>query len=101
MKLLKFNDFVTSYCNEHHYSDNDRIELFNLLSTNLDRKRFLKTKEVEYDKDAGKIMSIPSLIFNPLTKKFTLKRCEKRPSTLKSLAPKKNKNKKPDSPVNT
>ena len=33
-------------------------------------------------------------MYNSSTKKFTLKRCDKRPSTLKSLAPKKNKNKK-------
>lgn len=101
MKLLKFNEFVTSYCTEHHYNDNNRIEIFNLLSANLDRKRFLKTKEVEYDKDTGKIISIPVLTYNTITKKFTLKRCEKRQSTLKSLAPKKNKTTKSNSPINT
>jgi len=33
-------------------------------------------------------------MYNGATKKFTLKRCEKRQSTLKSLAPKKNRVKK-------
>ena len=47
-----------------------------------------------YDKDTGKILEIPSLIYSTSTKKFTLKRCEKRQSTLKSLAPKKNRIKK-------
>ena len=49
-----------------------------------------------YNKDTGKILSIPSLIYNTGAKKFTLKRCDKRQSTLKSLAPKKNKHKKND-----
>jgi hypothetical protein len=33
-------------------------------------------------------------MYNNTTKKFTLKRCEKRQSTLKSLAPKKSRVKK-------
>ena len=88
-KLLKFNEFVYSYCNEHKYSEEDKTDLITMLSTNLDRKKLLKTKEVVYDKDNGKIISIPALHYNTGTKKFTLKRCDKRPSTLKSLAPKK------------
>lgn len=88
-KLLKFNEFVYSYCSEHKYSEEDRTDLISMLSTNLDRKKLLKTKEVVYDKDNGKIISIPALHYNTGTKKFTLKRCDKRPSTLKSLAPKK------------
>lgn len=95
-KLLKFNDFVDEYVKQHKYSEDDKKDLLNFLSTNLDRKRLLKVKEVLYNKDTGKILSIPSLIYNNVSKKFTLKRCDKRQSTLKSLAPKKNKNKKND-----
>jgi hypothetical protein len=95
-KLLKFNDFIDEYIEQHKYSQDDKTSLFNFLSTNLDRKRLLKTKEVLYNKETGKIQSIPSLIYNTSAKKFTLKRCDKRQSTLKSLAPKKNKNKKND-----
>ena len=95
-KLLKFNDFIDEYIEQHKYSQDDKISLFNFLSTNLDRKRLLKTKEVLYNKETGKILSIPSLIYNTGAKKFTLKRCDKRQSTLKSLAPKKNRVKKND-----
>ena len=93
-KIQKFNDFSQSYCDENNYTDNDISQLKQFLHTNLDRKRLLKTKEVLYDKDTGKILEIPSLIYSTSTKKFTLKRCEKRQSTLKSLAPKKNRIKK-------
>ncbi len=97
-KILKFNGFIDDYVEEHNYSQDDKIHLLHFLSTNLDRKRLLKTKEVLYNKETGQIISIPSLTYNTSTKKFTLKRCEKRQSTLKSLAPKKNKlkNKKID-----
>jgi|UniRef100_A0A6C0CXW6 hypothetical protein len=93
-KLIKFQEFVEKYSIENKLSQDDKLDLFKFLSTNLDRKRFLKTKEVNYDKDSGIIISIPSLFYNSSNKKFTLKRSEKRVSTLKSLAPKKTKNKK-------
>jgi hypothetical protein len=97
-KLLKFSEFATIYCDENNYN-NDKQLLINMLSSNLDRKKLLKAKEVLYDKELGKIISIPSLIYNTTTKKFTLKRADKRPSTLKSLAPKKMKNIKKDKKV--
>lgn len=93
-KLIKFNDFIKLYTiqnNQYMNNDNSNI-LFNFLSSNLAKKRLLKAKEVLYDKENGKIISIPSLLYNNTTKKFTLKRCDKRQSTTKSLAP-KNKNK--------
>jgi hypothetical protein len=93
-KLIKFDEFVTEYCNENKYSAEEKDSLTIFLNTNLDRKRLLKAKEVIYDKETGKIKSIPSLIYNNTTKKFTLKRCDKRQSTLKSLAPKKSRVKK-------
>ena len=71
-KLLKFNDFIDEYIEQHKYSQDDKTSLFNFLSTNLDRKRLLKTKEVLYNKEIGKIISIPSLSFNNISKKFIL-----------------------------
>ena len=93
-KLQKFKIFVSSYCNEHTDKDTDQHTLYKILSINLDRKKLLKAKDVVYDKDTGLITSIPSLFYNTTSKKFSLKRCDKRPSTLKSLAPKKLKGKK-------
>jgi hypothetical protein len=93
-KIIKFDEFVTEYCNDNNYNSQDKVDLNIFLNTNLDRKRLLKAKEVIYDKESGKIKSIPSLMYNTTSKKFTLKRCEKRQSTLKSLAPKKSRVKK-------
>ena len=44
----------------------------------LDRKRLQNSKDVIYDKNTGKITSIPSLIFNKKNNRFTLKVPEKK-----------------------
>ena len=93
-KLIKFKQFIDKYAIDNKLSNEEISDLSKFLSSNLDRKRFLKAKEVNYDKDNGIILSIPSLLYNSSTKKFTLKRSDKRQSTLKSLAPKKCRNKK-------
>ena len=89
MKILKINAFVENYSSENNLNDNDKMFLHNFLLYCLEQKKLIKTKDVVYDKVNGTITSIPCLLYNPtLHKKFTLKRCEKRPSTLSSLAPK-------------
>ena len=94
MKMKKINAFVDTYSVENNLNDKDKSSLQDFLSHCLDQKKILKTKDVVYDKVNGVITNIPCLLYTPtLTKKFTLKRCEKRQSTLKSLAP-KNKVKK-------
>ena len=99
-KITKFKEFVVNYAEEHKLSHEEQLDLSKFLITNLDRKRFLKTKEVNYNKDIGRITSIPSLFYNPVKKNFTLKRTDKRVSTLKSLAPKKHKHNKKNIDIN-
>ena len=93
-KLQKFKEYVE--LNYKEETTDEKNSLYRVLAINLDRKKLLKAKDVLYDKDNGVITSIPVLQFNSTTKKFTLKRCEKRQSTLKSLAPKNNRIKKTD-----
>ena len=94
MKMKKINAFVDTYALDNNLNDKDKLSLQEFLVHCLDQKKILKTKDVVYDKVNGVITNIPCLLYTPtLTKKFTLKRCEKRQSTLKSLAP-KNKIKK-------
>ena len=64
------------------------------LLTALDRKRLTSLKDVQYDKEKGTIKNIPMLHFNTTTRKFTLKRNEKRTSTVKHLTQTNVKNKK-------
>lgn len=89
MKISKITTFVESYSSENNLNEKDKTFLHEFLLYCLDQKKFTKTKDVVYDKVTGTITSIPCLLYTPtLVKKFTLKRCEKRPSTLSSLAPK-------------
>jgi len=60
-------------------------ELKHYLTDSLDKKKLQHVKDVLCDKVTGKITGIPTLHFNPATRKYTLKRAEKRVSTLKSL----------------
>ena len=95
MKNSKIVVFVDHYASENNLNDKDKSFLQNFLFYCLEQKKLIKTKDVVYDKVTGTITSIPCLLYTPtLAKKFTLKRCEKRPSTLSSLAPKSKVNRR-------
>ena len=70
--------------------ENETSLLVNFLKDSLDKKKLLRVKDVIYDKDAGLIKDIPALVYTRDKKHFTLKNIDKRVSTLKSLAVKKN-----------
>ena len=64
--------------------------MIDFLKDSLDKKELLRVKDVIYDKNTGIIKDIPALHYIKSNKHFTLKNIDKRISTLKSLAPKKN-----------
>ena len=86
-KIKQLNEYVDKL-NAQDYSemtDEERLHLKKYLEESLDKKKLQCVKDVQYDKTTGKIKSIPNLHFNIATRKFTIKRNEKRVSTLKSL----------------
>ena len=92
-KINKLNDFIDDNLVSEYQLNNDEINpLKNYLNTCLDNKR-LKNSDIVYDQDKGLVSKILPLHFNKLNRKFTLKR-EKKASTLRSLAPKKNSTKR-------
>ena len=93
-KVVKLKEFATRYGKEQECNDTEITALYRFLLANLEQKKLLRAKDVVYDKITGTVTSIPCLIFHAGLKKFTLKRCEKRQSTLKSLAPTTNMSKK-------
>ena len=109
VKLMKLRKFADTYTKENSLSSKDVKALNIFLSSSLNNKKLQRSKDVVYDKNTGVIKAIPCLHLNKTTKKFTLKRCEKRQSTLKSLAPikrqikrkvkKKDKNEKIDTNI--
>ena len=83
IKLTKLYEWAEIRCNEKKWSETTLKQLKLYLKHCLDKKRIQKVKDVIYDKEKGKIINIPNLQF--INRKFTLKRSDKRQSTLKSL----------------
>ena len=84
-KLKKLKEYSTNYIIKNNL-DIETDVLYQYLVNSLDRNRLQKIKEVTYDKNTGIIEFIPNLVFNSKTNKFTLKRSDKRTSTLSSLS---------------
>ena len=95
-KIKQLNEYVDKIISTEYENVNEeeRSELKKYLESSLDKKKLQCVKDVSYDKLTGKIKSIPNLHFNPATRKFTIKRNEKRVSTLKSLGTGQQKGKK-------
>ena len=84
-KIRLLNTYVDDITQLHNLSPTEVAALKLYLIDSLDKKKLQHVKDVQCDKSTGKIIAIPTLHFNNTTKKFTLKRAEKRVSTLKSL----------------
>lgn len=102
VKISKITAYAKTYIDEHGLPTDDYATLVAFLISCIDQKKIVKTKDVNYDKTSGKIITIPFLIHGAgagagaggidhhvnvtSTTKFTLRRCDKRQSTLKSLS---------------
>ena len=89
IKMQKIRVFIEDYSTINNLTAKESKFLLTFLTTALEQKRLSKAKDVIYDRENGVIKSIPCLLFNQINRKFTLKRCEKRQSTLKCLPPKR------------
>ena len=81
--------FVDKYCIENNYDEQEKNGLIAFLNDCLDRKKLQRVKDVIYDKIIGEIKEIPSLIFNKLNNRFTLRNVEKKNNTVRCLPTKK------------
>ena len=89
-KLQRLHTFAESYGKQHSMPSKDVKMLKIFFKSCLDKNKLAKSKDVVYNKEEMKILSIPSLHFNQLNHNFTLKIMDtKRVSTLKSLTPKR------------
>jgi len=94
IKSKKIKLFIKSFSIENGLKPGQVIKLTSYLMISLEKKKLQRTKDVIYNVSTGKITKIPGLIFNKVKNKFSLKRVDKKRSTLKGLAPKSNKKKK-------
>jgi len=92
-RVVKLHEYALVF-GEKNGLDAAAVDLLKrYLVTCLNRRRLRNSKDVRYDKELGKIESLPGLLFNKTTRKFTLKRAEGRASTLASLGPGKTRRK--------
>ncbi len=92
-KLKKIESFTNDYSIKKKLSNEEKIKLNKYLKTCLERKKLQRVKDVEYDIKSGKIKNIVGLSYSKTRNKFTLKNRMTKPSSLRTLAPKKNKTK--------
>lgn len=90
IKTKKLLDFIELYKKDNNLDEEETKNLVLFLKDCIDRKKLCRVKDVIYDKQNGIIKDIPALTYIKSSKHFTLKNVDKRISTLKSLAPKKN-----------
>ena len=84
-KIKQLTDYVDKSALTFALNETEIQECKTYLIESLDKKKLQHVKDVQYDNQNGKILSIPSLHFNTTSRKFTFKRNEKRASTSKSL----------------
>ena len=89
IKTKKLIVYAETYAKDKNLNSEEESLLVAFLKDALDRKKFQRVKDVDYDKITGEIKDIPAIFYNKPTKHFTLKNNDKRISTLKSLPPKK------------
>ena len=90
-KLKKINEYVISYSQEKKYDEDQTKKLKRYLLSCLERKKLQKTKDVVYCVKTNKILSIPALTYSESSRKFTLRKNEKK--TPKSTSTKNKTNK--------
>jgi hypothetical protein len=91
-KLKKIIEYIALFSKEKELTENETNDLKKYLLQCLERKKLQRQKDVVYDMETNKIKSINGLLYNKTSNRFTLKRQDKKKgSSLKCLAPKKNK----------
>ncbi len=89
-KAMCLNTYVSNVLSaEYELCDTEITSTKEYLRSAIDRKKLQKNKDVVFTN--GELEKVNGLVFNKQTRKFTIKDSEKKPSTLKNLAPTKKK----------
>lgn len=89
-KLKILMEFAANHSEKLKLNEEETDNLKTVLKEAIDRKHLQRVKDVNYDKEKCIINEIPLLHFNETTRKFIIRRSDKKPNTLKtSLGPKR------------
>lgn len=89
MKLHKVREYISRYKEENSLSDGEADALFKYLKDCLDKKKLTRVKDVVYDNDEDKLVSIPGLQYKKVSKKYTIKNTDSKKSSVLSRLPQK------------
>lgn len=84
-RVAKLRAFAVEHCQKQEYGEQEREALVRTLLAGLERRRLTGARDVSYNRETGAVDGIPSLVYQPQARRFTLKRSDRRVSTLKSL----------------
>lgn len=73
IKNKKISEFVDTFATEHELTPEEHTRLLEMLKHNMSKGKLTKNKEVTYDKTKGIIKEMPCLVFNKVTRHFTIK----------------------------
>jgi hypothetical protein len=73
VKNKKVSEFVENYAVTHELTEEEHTRLLEMLKLNMGKGKLTKNKEVVYDKTKGVIKEMPCLVFNKVTRHFTIK----------------------------
>lgn len=85
LKLTKMNEYIDEYKETHQLPEETTTQLRDLLREKINKKLLHKSKDVVYDTELNKIISIPSLSLTNGKYKIN---CAEAVSPLHSLTPK-------------
>lgn len=89
-KLKKLMEFALVHSEKLKLNEDELDNLKTVLKEAIDRKHLQRVKDVTYDKEKCIIHEIPLLYFNENTRKFIIRRNDKKSNTIKtSLGPKR------------
>ena len=91
LKIKLLFAYVDTFCIENKCSVVENKEMKKYITRCLERKKLNRVKDVNYDSKNGIIKNIPGLTFDKAKRKFTLRKVDKKNSTLKGMAPTKSK----------
>ena len=84
-RVAKLKEYAKAFCDKRDLGNEACDQVTKVLLTGLTRRRLTAARDVVYTPDTGTITAVPALIQVGKTRRFTLKRADRRVSTLKSL----------------
>ena len=87
VRARKLHDYAEVLIAEQSLDAHQAESLKEAFRMGAQRRRLERARDVQYDRTTEAVVAVPNLIYNQTSRRYTLKRSDKRVSTLKSLAP--------------